>query len=516
MVARAAHPLMRILILLLLWPIDAKRAEESSSGEPISDDLQLIQSRVATSSREHNIFDELSKNEETPPAAASAELLSDASEAEQDASDAARDSVVREYEEAQKAAEAARKKAREAYEALERAEMKMIKANLEKQTGFVGNEDILQQKAALQTQHKLGSDTLIVPGVAKTFDISINAFKRDKFLDYSLKNYLSCHPDNYQPTHGADGSSLSHIFVIWNDNNRTIPDFLKEHEKTGLVTFYTTSGEDRLSKRFTPINYTSDAVFHVDDDQPHMCNTLFDMFAIWQTDPDGMVGSSPRKKDLMDPGLDCWACPLIWGEYNIVFLTKGAFVHKRFFEEYMKPLWKPIRDVVDDFNCGEDFLMSAVHASVVGSGKVYAIAGSVNKGDWMVKESRHLTKELKMVEEYTGLNVRTWEVRGKVTEHIKDFLVEHFPEEAKQGHFSKMTKQWWRSNLNPGQSCREQTIPCYNRAWDSCSVECDVQVRGSMACFTGDSACYSGVHLGTPMDWGEQDQIVCVGETCSF
>lgn len=464
-------------------------------GEPSTDEVQFIQSRIATSTRENDSFDENSKVEDYSPTLSGVEYEK---------------LTTLRYQKAQKAAEDARNMAQQAYAELEAVEREMIRLNLKTQGKGEGVQDVLLEKAKLQKQYQTESAPRKNTGQA-TFDISVNAFKRDSFLEYSLQEYIGCHPDR-----GANDSSLKHIFVIWNDMNRTIPDSLKKYEKTGFVTFYRTSGEDRLSNRFTPLNYSSDAVFHVDDDQPHMCQTLHDMFAIWQTDPDGMVGTSPRKKDLMEGGQECWACPLIWGEYNIVFLTKGAFMHKRFFEEYWKPVWKPIRDVVDEHNCGEDFLMSAVHASVVGSRRVYAIAGSVNKGSFMVKETRHLTKELNIVEEYSGLNVRTWESRGKVTDAIAKFLAESFPEEARQGHFSRLTKQWWRSNLGAGQSCREQTIPCYNRAWDSCSVECDVQVRGSMACFTGDSACFSGLHLGTPMDFSEQDQVVCVGDQCTF
>jgi len=369
-------------------------------------------------------------------------------------------------------------------------------------------QQLIQARSFSQKQYKSEGPPKIG---GRSFDITINSFKRDKFVEYSIKEYVKCHHKNGGKT------ALSHIWIVWNDNRRKIPESLRKFEKKyDYVTFFTPSGADRISNRFEPLNFTSDAIFHVDDDMLHTCPLLDDMFELWRTDPDGMVGTSPRKKDLLEGGLDCWACPIVWGEYNIVFLTKGAFIHRRFLEEYWKPVWKEIRDVVDQSKCAEDFLMSAVHASQVGPYRAYAIAGSVNRGKWMVKETRHLARLLNIVEEFSGLNTRTWAVRGQVMDKISNFLKKRFKKQAEKGYFSKLNKQWWRSNANPDLSCREQTVACYNRAWDSCAAECDTPVRGNSACFTGDSACYAGSHMGTPMDWSEQDQVVCVGEHCSM
>jgi len=386
---------------------------------------------------------------------------------------------------------------------------KLSKADLDRFPVASSTEKAVRARSWLQKQWKSKGPP---PTGGRTFDISINSFKRDKFLEHSIKEYVRCHK-----SHGGK-TSLNHIWAIWNDNSRPIPKHLQAlaDKHNEIFTFYKPQGEDRISNRFWPIDYKSEAVFHVDDDMLHMCPLLEDMFEIWRTDPDGMVGTSPRNKNMLEGGLDCWACPIIWGEYNIVFLTKGAFVHRRFFEEYWKPFWKPIRDEVDKYKCAEDFLMSAIHASQVGPGHTYAIAGSVNKGKWMVKETRHMLRALNMVEEFSGLNTRTWGVRGFAADKIAEFLKKKFPEEGRKGYFTTVTKQWWRSNVNADMSCREQTIACYNRAWDMCAAECDHPVRGNSACFTGDSACYAGSHMGTPMDWGEQDQLVCVGEKCAM
>merc|ERR1712050_152623 len=112
--------------------------------------------------------------------------------------------------------------------------------------------------------------------------------------------------------------------------------------------------------------------------------------------------------------------------------------------------------------------------------------------------------------EFVPLNVRTWGTRGLAMDSISAFLQKHFSKEAKKGYFSKMNRQWWRSNVNPDLSCREQAVACYNRAWDTCAADCETPVRGNSACFTGDSACFAGQSFWIQMNSAEQMQVVCV------
>lgn len=342
----------------------------------------------------------------------------------------------------------------------------------------------------------------------KYFDISVNAFKRDFELQYSLEQYLKCQ---------KGGTPIATIHVVWNDYSRPPPGklkrLLKSDEGQGIQFFIPpVMGRSKaapISTRYWPLNYTSSAVFHVDDDVPHMCETLQLMFDIWRTDVDGMVGTSPRRMDLTAGGMEAWFEPLIKGEYNIVFLTKGAFVHRRFFDEYWKDVWKPMRHVVDKFNCAEDVLFSAMHLTLVGSNHVYSIGGTVNHGRTMLLEGYSFYSQLNRVESHIGLNARTWKVRGDAVTQIANFLMKTFREKFQQGLYSRFQRKFWRSRMHPDLSCRLAPVPCFNRAWNSCWRDCDVPVRGDGLCFTGDSACYAGMGLSLRKDISENMILLC-------
>lgn len=339
-----------------------------------------------------------------------------------------------------------------------------------------------------------------------TFDIVVNAFKRDMELEYALRNYVDC-------KNSSNRLPIAKIHVVWNDWNRTIPASLA---KLNVSFFVPPSKNTNISNRFWPLDFASNAVFHVDDDVPHFCEILSDLFELWKSDVDGIVGTSPRLLDLGAGGLDGFAVPLVHGQYNVVWVTKGAMVHKRFFDEYWKPLWAPIRGVIDSYNCAEDMLFSAIHKTIVGKGHVYAVAASVNHGSPVLWEGWSLYTNLNKVESYVGLNVRTWPVRGFAGEAIGKFLREHFPEKHKSGIYFDVTKRFWRSTVHPSLSCRQLPLPCYNRDWPECWEECgDDPVRGTNVCFRGDGACFAGMGLSLGMDVGENMMIVCVAGNCS-
>lgn len=373
------------------------------------------------------------------------------------------------------------------YLALQNTKMGCVDTRLELDPRWFGVEQLIRARSMAP----LPKPAPQVP--EQRFDITVNAFKRDMELEYSLNVYLKCMREGRAP--------IAKIHVVWNDAKREIPESLRNLAGPEELNFFVPPTDvDKISNRFWPLEFSSDAVFHVDDDCPHMCETLSDMFQLWRTDPDGMVGTSPRLMDLESGGRDAWFAPLLMGMYNIVFLTKGAVIHKKFLEEYWKDTWKPMREVADRYNCAEDVLFSIVHMTAVGTDHVYSIGGNVNHGRRMLLEGHSFYLEVQKVESYSGLNVRTWGVRGDAIQQITTLVKQAFPEKVAEGIYKRYQRKFWRSTVAPDLSCRMAPVPCFNRAWNSCYQDCESPVRGNSICFTGDSACYAGMGLSLRKD----------------
>ena len=126
---------------------------------------------------------------------------------------------------------------------------------------------------------------------------------------------------------------------------------------------------DRLSYRFKPREFLTDAVFSVDVDTYYTCDALdlaFQKFKAGEKKTGKgktMVGFHPRILR-MGEGIYDWresfSPPF---KRNTLFITKGGIVDKSAYEEYFKPRYQHLRDMVDEKLTAEDMLMSFILAS---------------------------------------------------------------------------------------------------------------------------------------------------------
>ena len=118
---------------------------------------------------------------------------------------------------------------------------------------------------------------------------------------------------------------------------------------------------DKISHRFMPRDFETEAVFSVDVDTMYSCRTLYKLYEIWQQDTSVMVGMHPRhlKYNETDEWLSPYKKP--WTR-NIILPTKGSLQHRDAFSAYFQPQYDNLRRLVDTYTTGEDFLMSFVHA----------------------------------------------------------------------------------------------------------------------------------------------------------
>lgn len=181
------------------------------------------------------------------------------------------------------------------------------------------------------------------------FTIVMNTFRRDACLDVLIPHYLSCQPFQLR--------------LVWNDVGRALPSSLSDLRQTSNGTFVidTPSGTN-LTNRFVPTSISTHAVFSVDDDIRFPCDELHSAYRIWKSNPFRLVGFAPR---LLQPTYYEWATSFQnwgWNEANTVFVTKGGFAHRCFYEAYYNDRFESFRAMVNAEKTAEDILMSFVHA----------------------------------------------------------------------------------------------------------------------------------------------------------
>ncbi len=115
---------------------------------------------------------------------------------------------------------------------------------------------------------------------------------------------------------------------------------------------------DKLSYRFHPRNFKTDAVFSVDVDTFYSCESLAMAYETWALNENAAVGFHGR---LMTKDGYAWDHSFSNNfEYNTVFITKGGITHKNMFDEYFKDEYKYLRDAIDEAITAEDMLMSFI------------------------------------------------------------------------------------------------------------------------------------------------------------
>lgn len=121
-----------------------------------------------------------------------------------------------------------------------------------------------------------------------------------------------------------------------------------------------------LTNRFLPLDFPTVAVFSVDDDIVYSCRQLWAAYEVWRQHPDQMVGFAPRYIDKQEAYYN-WT-----GSYegtfglqkaNVLFVTKGGFLHRSIFSAYFRSDLDELRAEVNDATSGEDLLMSFLYAA---------------------------------------------------------------------------------------------------------------------------------------------------------
>jgi len=190
-------------------------------------------------------------------------------------------------------------------------------------------------------------------GRSEGFTMVLNTFRRDPCLEQAIQHWLGCHPRQLR--------------VAWNDAGRPLPRFLEEAVRRAngrlVIDEHSTSN---LTNRFLPLDFPTQAVFSVDDDLIFSCAELWAQYAVWQKHRGQLVGLAPRLLHKSPDACEIWAESYHhWGlnRANTVLITKGGFVHRRFYEAYFAPELADLRAAVNAHRNGEDLLMAFVHAS---------------------------------------------------------------------------------------------------------------------------------------------------------
>ena len=144
-----------------------------------------------------------------------------------------------------------------------------------------------------------------------------------------------------------------------------------EDEDPKLVKTYLPSDErpvifdkqpNKISYRFHPRKFRTDAVFSVDVDTYYSCESLtkaLDTFNQYkgQNRVVGFHGRFMRTNQLYRSATS-YLSPKF--RYNTVFVTKGGILHKDMFDEFFSDEYKVLREKVDEAFTAEDMLMSFI------------------------------------------------------------------------------------------------------------------------------------------------------------
>jgi hypothetical protein len=186
------------------------------------------------------------------------------------------------------------------------------------------------------------------------FTLVISTYNRDNILLNHLSHWTTC-------------INIYEIHVVFHNPNKIIPKQLtKLAKKYNIIIRQQES--NKISNRFNvPDNgFKTDAVFSVDDDFVIDCDLVNTAYEYWSNTVDPskeIVGFSPRSIDFRDHDS---IIPYKWDDackscsYNIIFITKGAFIHSKYYSIYFNEKYNIQRNLVDKYITGEDILMSYV------------------------------------------------------------------------------------------------------------------------------------------------------------
>lgn len=182
----------------------------------------------------------------------------------------------------------------------------------------------------------------------KGFTIVLNTYSRDACIEELVPHWLSCSPRQLR--------------IVWNDVGRPLPDFLTTASlNSGGVLVIDKHVSRNVTNRFMPFEYQTRAIFNIDDDITYSCSDLWAAYARWNAQPKRAVGFANAVR-LID-GRGPRGYHTDDAHYNAIFVSKGAFLHRHYYDLYFSESFAAFRDEVNLRGTGEDILMSFVHAS---------------------------------------------------------------------------------------------------------------------------------------------------------
>lgn len=176
-----------------------------------------------------------------------------------------------------------------------------------------------------------------------SYTILISTFARDAILLTMLPQWLAC-------------SNVSKVVVVWHDPERPIiPELLALQRRYARLKVEQQKTDSLSNRYLNGYRFATEAVFSVDDDEWYSSKLMTTTFQHWrEIGGDTMVGYNARmvnytaashrayrgngyqwdgvcknkaKRKKWEP-----AC----GTYNALFVTKGGFLHRRFYAEYFR------------------------------------------------------------------------------------------------------------------------------------------------------------------------------------
>ena len=179
----------------------------------------------------------------------------------------------------------------------------------------------------------------------------ISSYKQPICLKRMVQHLRTCH------------SVVEAIHVNWFESDDPPPNELwSSTAAQDFVPLVYDKLPDKISHRFFPREFPSNAVFSVDVDTYFSCEALESALLAWQAHgEDAVVGFHPRA--LAPNGYDWWESFEPPFRRNTLFVTKGAITHKRVFGDFFRAEYADLRELVNDEITGEDLLMSFILAT---------------------------------------------------------------------------------------------------------------------------------------------------------
>lgn len=186
------------------------------------------------------------------------------------------------------------------------------------------------------------------------YTLVVSTYNREETLLNHLNHWITC-------------ENIYEIHLVYHDPNRDPSQKLRSFISNNNIIFRKQLS-NKISNRYSvpAIGFSTEAIFTVDDDFVLDCRLVDIAFNHWYNSANTsntIVGFAPRMVNLSE---HFSAIPYKWNKaceicsYNFIFVTKGSFIHKKYYSIYFEEKYATIRSLVDEYITGEDLLMSYV------------------------------------------------------------------------------------------------------------------------------------------------------------